>query len=243
MRSGFITCSASAREVLNSFWPRGASLFPRRPFGVGARNSARALPGARAAVGHDPETSGTWTRCSSVAHGRGVHPDPERATLSLARRGSGWRRARHPRSAAAGWQNRQTLLRRPLKGLQYVPRVIVTDKLRSYGVAQSQLLPKVEHRRSRYLNNRAQNSHRPTRRCERRMQRFKSPEQAQDFLSDHSFIHGHVHPHRHLLTASSYREIRTETFSIWQQEICTQQVSWSMQHIRLYLQAGRQKLT
>ena len=50
--------------------------------------------------------------------------------------------------------------RRLLKGLQYVPRVIVTDKLRSYGVARRQLLPGVEHRQSRYLNNRAENSHR-----------------------------------------------------------------------------------
>jgi putative transposase len=53
--------------------------------------------------------------------------------------------------------------KRLLKGLHYVPRVIVTDKLRSYGVAQGQLLPGVEHRQSRYLNNRAENSHRPTR--------------------------------------------------------------------------------
>jgi putative transposase len=48
--------------------------------------------------------------------------------------------------------------KRLLKGLQYVPRVIVTDKLRSYGVAQRQLLPGVEHRQSRYLNNRAENT-------------------------------------------------------------------------------------
>jgi putative transposase len=54
--------------------------------------------------------------------------------------------------------------KRLLKGLQYVPRAIVTDKLRSYGVAQRHLLPGVEHRQSRYLNNRAENSHRPTRR-------------------------------------------------------------------------------
>jgi putative transposase len=69
--------------------------------------------------------------------------------------------------------------RRLLTGLQYVPRVIVTDKLRSYGVAQRHLLPGVKHRQSRYLNNRAENSHRPTRRRERQMQRFKSLEQAQ----------------------------------------------------------------
>src|ERR1700720_575373 len=97
--------------------------------------------------------------------------------------------------------------RRLLKDLQYVPRVIVTDKLRSYGVAHRELLPKVEHRQ-RYLNNRAENSHRPTRRRDRRMQRFKSPEQAQDFLFAHAFIHGHFDPRRHLLTASSYCVVR-----------------------------------
>jgi len=49
--------------------------------------------------------------------------------------------------------------RRLLKGVDYVPRVIVTDKLRSYGVAKRHLLPDVEQRQSRYLNNRAENSH------------------------------------------------------------------------------------
>jgi putative transposase len=70
-----------------------------------------------------------------------------------------------------------------LRGLQYVPRVIVTDKLRSYGAAKREVLPNVEHRQSRYLNNRAENSHRPTRRRERQMQRFKSLRQAQDSCS------------------------------------------------------------
>jgi putative transposase len=110
--------------------------------------------------------------------------------------------------------------RRLLKSLQYVPRVIVTDKLRSYGVAHRQLLPTVEHRQSRYLNNRAENSHRPTRRRERQMQRFKSPEQAQDFLSAHSFIYGHFHPRRHSLTATTYRAIRTQAFNVWHQDTC-----------------------
>jgi putative transposase len=63
------------------------------------------------------------------------------------------------------------------------PRVIVTDKLRSYGAAKRKLLPRVIHRQSRYLNSRAENSHQPTRQRERRMKRFKSPEQAQRFLS------------------------------------------------------------
>jgi putative transposase len=70
-----------------------------------------------------------------------------------------------------------------LKGLQDVPRVIITDKLKSYGAANGEILPSVEHRQSRYLNNRCENSHRPTRQRERRMQGFKSAGHAQRFLS------------------------------------------------------------
>jgi putative transposase len=110
--------------------------------------------------------------------------------------------------------------KRLLKGLQYVPRVIVTDKLRSYGAAKRQVLPDVEHRQSRYLNNRVENSHRLARRRERQMQRFKSPEQAQDFLSAHAFIYGHFHPRRHRLPANAYRAIRSKPFKVWQQETC-----------------------
>lgn len=60
------------------------------------------------------------------------------------------------------FDNCKCFFKRLLKSSQYVPRVIVTDKLRSYGAAQRQLFPDVEHRQSRYLNNRAENSHRPT---------------------------------------------------------------------------------
>src|SRR3990170_2515750 len=73
--------------------------------------------------------------------------------------------------------------KRLLAGLKYKPKRIVTDGLRSYGAAKREVLPDVRHRTSRYLNNRAENSHRPTRRRERQMQRFKSPRQAQRFLS------------------------------------------------------------
>jgi putative transposase len=105
--------------------------------------------------------------------------------------------------------------KRLLRGLQYIPRVIVTDKLKSYGAAKRQVLPNVEHRQSRNLNNRAEKSHRPTRRRERQMQRFKSPSQAQDFLSAHAFIYGHFHPPRHRLTAADYRTLRTKAFKVW----------------------------
>jgi putative transposase len=112
--------------------------------------------------------------------------------------------------------------KRLLKGLQYAPRVLVTDKLGSYGVAKRALMPDVEHRKSRYLNNRAENSHRPTRRRERQMQRFKSARQAQRFLSAHAFIYGHFRPRRHLTTARRYRAVRSAAFRAWNQETCAQ---------------------
>ena len=105
-----------------------------------------------------------------------------------------------------------------LHGLQYKPRRLITDGLRSYGVAQRAVLPGVRHRTSRYLNNRAENSHRPTRRRERQMQRFKSPEHAQRFLATHAMIYGHFRPRRHLMAAAGYRRARAKAFRIWRQE-------------------------
>ena len=69
--------------------------------------------------------------------------------------------------------------RKLLKGLEYVPRVLITDKLRSYGAARRRVMRSVEHRRSKYLNNRAENSHHPTRQRERAMKRFHSADGAQ----------------------------------------------------------------
>ena len=105
--------------------------------------------------------------------------------------------------------------RKLLKGLQYVPRVIVTDKLGSYAAAKREILPGVEHRQSRYLNNRAEVSHQPTRRRERQMQRFKSARQAQRFLSSHSRIHNHFQLRRHHLSASEHRQARDTAFRTW----------------------------
>ncbi len=113
--------------------------------------------------------------------------------------------------------------RRLLSGLQYKPKRLITDGLRSSGVARRALLPDVKHRTSRYLNNRAENSHRPTRRRERQMQRFKSPGQAQDFLSAHAIIYGHFRPRRHRLSAVGYRRARTKAFWTWRQETSVQQ--------------------
>jgi putative transposase len=106
-------------------------------------------------------------------------------------------------------------LRKLLKGLTYVPRVIITDQLKSYGAAKREILPGVEHRQSRYLNNRCENSHRPTRQRERRMQGFKSPGHAQRFLSAYGPIAQHFRPRRHLLSASDYRQEMRERFTRW----------------------------
>jgi putative transposase len=107
--------------------------------------------------------------------------------------------------------------RKPLKGLRYVPRVIITDKLRSYGAAKQEILPSIEHRQHRYLNNRAENSHQPTRQRERRMQRFKSPGHAQRFLSVYGPITSHFRPRRHLLPAPVYRQEMRQRFQAWQE--------------------------
>jgi putative transposase len=107
--------------------------------------------------------------------------------------------------------------RRLLKGCQYVPRVIITDKLKSYEAAKRELLPGVEHRQHRYLNNRAENSHQPTRQRERRMQGFKSPRHAQRFLSAYGPITQHFRPRRHLLPASVYRQEMRQRFHTWQE--------------------------
>jgi putative transposase len=95
--------------------------------------------------------------------------------------------------------------RKLLKGLKYVPRVLVTDKLRSYGAARHRVLRSVEHRQSKYLNNRAENSHQPTRQRQRAMKKFTSAGHAQRFLSAFSGIYAHFRPGRHRLSAQEYR--------------------------------------
>jgi putative transposase len=107
--------------------------------------------------------------------------------------------------------------RKLLKKQGFVPRVIVTDKLKSYEAANKQVMPSVEHRQHKGLNNRAENSHQPTRVRERRMRRFKSPGQAQRFLSAFDPIRGHFHPKQHQLSATRYREQLRQRFEDWRE--------------------------
>jgi putative transposase len=99
--------------------------------------------------------------------------------------------------------------RKLLTGLRSVPQGLVTDKLVSYGVAHRRVMPGVEHRRSKYVNNRAENSHQPTRQRERAMKKFSSPGHAQRFLSAFSGIYPHFRPRRHRLSAGAYHRFTT----------------------------------
>ena len=107
--------------------------------------------------------------------------------------------------------------RKLLKGLEYVPRVLITDKLGSDAAARRRVLHAVEHRQSKYLNNHAENSHQPTRQRERAMKRFTSARHAQRFLSAFSGISPHFRPGRHRLTAEDYRHEMTDRFTTWNQ--------------------------
>jgi putative transposase len=113
-------------------------------------------------------------------------------------------------------QAAKTFFRKLLKGCQDVPRVLITDQLKSYGAAQREVLPSVGHRQHRSLNNRAENSPQPTRQRERRMQGFKSPGHAQRFLSAYGPIAQHFRPRRHRLSAADYRQEMRRRFDTWQ---------------------------
>lgn len=110
-------------------------------------------------------------------------------------------------------------LRKLLKGLQYVPRAIITDKLKSYSAAKAEVMPSVEHVQQKFQNNRAENSHQPTRLRENVMRRFKSTGHAQRFLSAFGIITSHFRVGRHLYSASSYHEVMKLRFAIWQKVI------------------------
>ncbi len=105
--------------------------------------------------------------------------------------------------------------KRLLKTHRMEPRKIVTDKLRSYGVAHRELIPDTIHDTSQYANNRAELSHQPTRTRERVMRRFKSTQQAQRFLSVHAAVYNLFNLGRHLTSARNYRIFRMRAFASW----------------------------
>lgn len=108
-----------------------------------------------------------------------------------------------------------TYLQRLVEGYPDEPRVVVTDQLGSYGPALKNVLPRTEQRKHKGLNNRAENSHQPTRQRERARRRLKSPGQAQRFLEPFGPIREHVCPGRHRLSAPTYRATLRERFARW----------------------------
>lgn len=106
------------------------------------------------------------------------------------------------------------LLRKLLKKQGIAPRVMITDKLASYGAAKREIMPGVEHRQHKGLNNRAENSHQPTRRRERIMKRFKSAGHVQRFLSVHDQV-ANLFRNFANSNAAERREARSHAFTAW----------------------------
>ncbi|MEJ2625630.1 MAG: IS6 family transposase [Pseudolabrys sp.] len=107
------------------------------------------------------------------------------------------------------------LMRKLLNAQGHAPRVMITDKLRSYDAARRDLVPGVEHRSHKGLDNRAENSHQPTRRRERIMKRFRSPRQLQRFVSVHDPIANLFHFPRNTLSSVDHRDLRAVAMKIW----------------------------
>ena len=107
------------------------------------------------------------------------------------------------------------LMRKLLKKQGFTPDVLVTDKLRSYGAAKAALGLSARHEQGLRKNNRAENSHQPVRRRERKMQRFKSPGSAQRFLSNHAAVHNTFNVQRHLTSRATLRALRGEALQTW----------------------------
>jgi len=107
------------------------------------------------------------------------------------------------------------LMRKLPKKYAFAPERLVTDDLRSYGSAARELGLESRRERGRWKNNRAENSHQPTRRRERKMQRFKSGGSAQKFLSSHAAVYNTFNIQRHLTSAQTHRALRAAAMSTW----------------------------
>jgi len=107
------------------------------------------------------------------------------------------------------------LMRKLLKKQGFVPKLLVTDRLRSYAAAFRRLRLTCPHQQGLRNNNRAENSHQAVRRRERKLQRFKSPRSAQRFLSMHAAVHNTFNLQRHLISRSTLRIFRAEATAQW----------------------------
>src|SRR5450432_2924412 len=111
------------------------------------------------------------------------------------------------------------LMRKLLRKQGFAPKLLTTDKLGSYGAAFRQLRLPCPHEQGLRKNNRAENSHQPVRRRERKMQRFKSAGSAQRFLSIHAAVHNTFNLQRHLISRSTLRIFRAEAAAQWRSAV------------------------
>jgi putative transposase len=118
------------------------------------------------------------------------------------------------------------LLRKLLKKQGRAPRVLITDKLRSYAAAKREIMLGVEHRQHKGLNNRAENSHQPTRRRERIIKRFKSPRQVQRFFSSHDQVANVFSRRPDQDTAATFHSARHQAFTTWTEVTGVAMAAW-----------------
>ena len=115
-------------------------------------------------------------------------------------------------------RNKKAVIRffkKVLKNCQYIPRVIVTDKLKSYKVPCKLLFPNTQHRTHKRLNNRVENAHQPTRRRERQMIKFKSAASANQFIATHGQVRNLFNINRYNNSSAERRACLAEALNIW----------------------------
>ena len=160
-----------------------------------------------------PKPHAVWHLDEVYSENRWAH------SLSVARRRRRGRGSRCAGPVQARQRAALKLMRKLLRKYAVVPERLVTDDLRSYGAATLDLGIDHLRDRGRWKNNRAENSHQPTRRRERKMQRFKSAGSAQKFLSTHAAAYNIFNVQRHLTSAQSHRVLRTAAMSTWHEVV------------------------
>ena len=183
------------------------------------------MPEVRRSIRSPIEATGANLR-QDMAHGRGVRSYRREAGIPMAGSGRARAGAGHPVQEKRDTDAAERFFRRLRKEVNELPERIITDKLGSYSAAKARMLELhgVEHLQvhsSARLNNRAEQSHQPTRQRERRIQGFSSIDSAQRFLSTFSRVCNHFRLRRHLLSASQFRHRLQERFVVWREVVQT----------------------
>ena len=134
-----------------------------------------------------------------------------------------WRAVNHEGEALESFVTRKrdrkaalTFLRKVMKRYGR-PKMIVTDRLRSYRAAMRENGNAFRQETGHWLNNRAENSHQPFRRRERAMAKFRTAKSLQKFASIHSSVHNHFNLERHLVARKIFKLNRAAALAEWSQ--------------------------